>query len=221
MALPNLTELRTQLVSASAAIRASNSQPSTSLIRQLKEAFPNWKFKPACIEVETSGGRVIVFPYEWFQFAAIARPFYAALKQYKSIAIQAANGSEATIDNARSAGHITPAFKDAILSLVNGNVDDARKVEVFVTDYDSWGGGKSIARQQDDFHWSPILDALGLLAASSGFVVDLCEKLGELQQIPTLLIPPDGVEETNVIIKKLAGEFTESLNGCGFFNQEN
>jgi hypothetical protein len=215
-----LTELRTKLVATGNTIRASNRHPSAGVIAKLREAFPVWKFKPACIEVATANGLVIVFPYEWFYLAAAAVPFYKALKEYKALAVQAAGGNLTIIENARNAQHIDQAYKDSIANLVNGDASEAGKIEAFLTNYDSWGGGKSIARQQDDFHVSPILDALGLLAASSGYVVDLCEKLAELPNVSTTLNSHFIPAGENQVFGNLTKDFSDALNVCGFYYGE-
>ena len=216
MPLPDLKALRNQLIMISSDIRSNDTPPSLKFDNQLKNTFPNWKFKAGSIDVMSPDGRAIVFPYDWLLLAAAAVPFYNALRIYKDMALQAASGDSALVEKARSDKSLNQDFRDSILKVVHFDATDAQKLEGFLIDYTSWGGGKCIARTQDDFHWSPILDALGLLASSSGYVVDLCEKLAALQELPPSLIPTNRLQGVKISPENLTETFSSALTNCGF-----
>jgi hypothetical protein len=221
MPLPDLKALRNQLIRMSSDVRLNDTPPTLKFDNQLKNTFPNWKFKDGSIDVMSPDGRAIVFPYDWLLLAAAAVPFYNALRTYKDMALQAARGDSALVEKARSDKSLNQDFRDSILKVVHSNVTDAQKLEEFLTDYTSWGGAKCIARTQDDFHWSPILDALGLLASSSGYVVDLCEKLAALQELPPSLIPTNIQQSIKIPPENLAERFSNALTNCGFQKAKN
>jgi hypothetical protein len=161
----------------------------------------------------------VIFPYQWFPLALLAVPFYRALKSYRTLALQAAGGDESVIDTARKNSQLPKELSEGILLVVKNDTEDAKRLEKFITDYDSWGGGKSIARL-DDFHHSPILEALNLLAASSNYVVDLCERFADYPAIETLLAAQEPVNRPDINTINLTAGFTEALENCGFKNDK-
>jgi hypothetical protein len=182
--LPDINAEREQLTKQSGVIRGLALLPTPELRARLSEIFPKINFKASSVEEETREGRWVVFPYEYFYFASAAVSLLQALRSYKKVVDEAVaqlgwNHDEimAAIENAREGRGISSALRDECAARLRNDAEGLRRLERFLTDYPSWGGGKSIARSQNDFHVSSILDATGLLAASSGHVVTLCERL--------------------------------------------
>jgi MoxR-like ATPase len=182
--LPDLNAERERLKKQSEVIRALAIAPPAKLRTRLAEVFPECNFKALSVEERTKEGRCVVFPYEYFYLAAAAVPFLVALRAYKELVDKAAaqlglnhDQFAVAIEDARSGRGISGALSAEFSSLLGNDAQDLQRLERFLTDYTSWGGGKSVARGQNDFHVSAILDATGLLAASSGHVVTLCERL--------------------------------------------
>jgi hypothetical protein len=168
------------------AIKANPPRLSYSTIHKLQAIFTDLRFNSDCIDGETPDRRYVTFPYSSIVFASESVELFNALKYYKSIILEASEKLGISqpdfaqiIEKARTSKIIDKSLGDKISANLKGNKEDILDITRFLTDYDSWGGGKSIARGQDDFHVSPILNALGLLAASSGYVVKLCETLSE------------------------------------------
>jgi hypothetical protein len=192
--LPNLAELRLELESKSKVIQSNPPRLSSATIEKLQAVLPDLRFASDFID-GTPDSRYVTFPYSFVVFASVSVDLFNALKSYKAIIVDASERLGISqpefrdvIEKARSSGLIDNHVKQQISIDLKGDTDDIARVTKFLTDYESWGGGKSIAREQDDFHVSSILNALGLLAASSGFVVKLCE---------TLSSHPDLVDEIN------------------------
>ncbi len=184
--LPDLSALRVELGKKAEAIKANPPRLSYSTIHKLQAIFTDLRFNSDCIAGETPDKRYVTFPYSSIVFASASVELFNALKYYKSIILEASEKLGISqpdfaqiIEKARTSKIIDKSLGDKISSNLKGNKEDILDITRFLTDYDSWGGGKSIARGQDDFHVSPILNALGLLAASSGYVVKLCETLSE------------------------------------------
>ena len=184
--LPDLSALRVELGKKAEAIKANPPRLSYSTIHKLQAIFTDLRFNSDCIDGETPDRRYVTFPYSSIVFASESVELFNALKYYKSIILEASEKLGISqpdfaqiIEKARTSKIIDKSLGDKISANLKGNKEDILDITRFLTDYDSWGGGKSIARGQDDFHVSPILNALGLLAASSGYVVKLCETLSE------------------------------------------
>jgi len=181
--LPDLSELRLELGRKAKVIQANPPRLSSATICKLQAIFPELRFTSDCID-GTPDSRYVTFPYSFIVFASASVELFNALKSYKAVVVDASEKLEISqskftqvIEKARSSGVIDSNLDRQISIELKGDKDDVAKVAKFLTDYESWGGGKSIARGQDDFHLSSILNALGLLAASSGFVVKLYETL--------------------------------------------
>lgn len=220
MALPDLNSLKTQLATASKLILANEIQPSPTLIQYAKNALPELKFSSGYIQFKTPKEKYVIFPYQWLPLALLAVPFYKALQSYKNLALQAAGGDESAIDTARTNSQLPKELSEGILLVVKNDTEDAKKLEKFITDYDSWGGGKSIARTSGDFHYSPILEALNLLAASSNYAVDLCARFSDYPAIENILAAQGPVSPLDFNTIDLATGFTKALENCGFQNEK-
>ena len=181
--LPDLSELRLELGRKAQGIKSNPSRLSSATICRLQAVFPELRFTSDCID-GTPDSRYVAFPYSFIVFASASVELFNALKLYKAIVVGASEKLEISqsdfeqfIEEARLSGVINDNMQLQIAIDLKSDTDDIAKVTRFLTDYKSWGGGKSIARGQDDFHVSSILNALGVLAASSGFIVKLCETL--------------------------------------------
>lgn len=220
MPLPVLKDLIESLKSVSKLIQKRDPQPSASVIIKLKEVFPSLEFHRAHLTDKTSEGLLVIFPYQWFLLAGAAVPLYKALIEYREKAVEAGGGNYVLLIEGAKTAPIDPHFKVSIETLLGNNSEEVEKVETFLTKYDTWGGEKNIKRSSD-FYVSPILNSIGLLAASSGYVVDLCKKLADNPSVLATLDPYFAFEEeSHELLGNLTSDFVDSLKGCGFYGQE-
>ncbi len=136
--------------------------------------------------VTTSKNRQIFAPNQWFVIASYAVDLCLELKRYQSLYFKVADSmSEDYEDLAKKlrGNNEDTEFKD-IFTLAASNViidnfdcdetdgrESARLLWRFCTDYQWWGGQKTIDR--GDFMNSTVLSLLNLVAASQGFVADI------------------------------------------------
>lgn len=136
--------------------------------------------------VTTSKNRQIFAPNQWFVIASYALDLCLELKKYQSLYFKVADFlSEDYEDFAKKLRgyNETTSIKDRfVVAASNIIMDDCDCNEVdgkkaslqlwrFCTDYQWWGGQKTIDR--GDFMNSTVLSLLNLVAASQGFVADI------------------------------------------------
>ena len=134
--------------------------------------------------VSTKGGQkgslYIYFPNQWFYIASFFTKYYNELQKYKKVAID--TFSPERLKELKGSS-LTPAEKNKLNSKL-GN-DNSNLIETFVTDYDWWGGGKTIDR--GDYYVSPILNYASLVNVSQAYVADLCAFLAKNEDLVLLL----------------------------------
>lgn len=138
--------------------------------------------------------KTVIAPSVWFFVGGLLVPLLEELLRYKRIAFEAweqtrLEGEEFDkwADEVRKRT-ILPSVEFKNFLRDKYGQEDLDKVVTFVTDYSSWGGGKSIGRTQDDFFHSALLKVSGLLNESSGYLSSITYKLMENPQlIPDIL----------------------------------
>lgn len=123
----------------------------------------------------------IYLPNQWFYIASFFTEYYKELQKYRTkvMAVFTPERLKQLKGN--------PLTKDDEKNL-NTSGYDVRTNELlkkFVTDYDWWGGGKTIDR--GDFYVSPILNYAKLVNASQSYVAELCAFLSENDNLVKLL----------------------------------
>lgn len=136
--------------------------------------------------VTTTKNRQIFAPNQWFVIASYAVDLCLELKRYQSLFFKVADSmSEDYEDLAKKLRgnnegiESKDTFTLAALNVILDNFDcdetdgreSARLLWRFCTDYQWWGGQKTIDR--GDFMNSTVLSLLNLVAASQGFVADI------------------------------------------------
>lgn len=123
----------------------------------------------------------IYLPNQWFYIASFFTEYYKELQKYRTKVmavftperLKQLKGNPLTKDDEKN---------------INTSGYDVRTNELlkkFVTDYDWWGGGKTIDR--GDFYVSPILNYAKLVNASQSYVAELCAFLSENDNLVKLL----------------------------------
>lgn len=127
--------------------------------------------------VKTSNDLKIYIPNQWFYLAYLGAPLTAELINYKNTIIRGYKFNS------------QKDFKDFIIDAKDGNLNNSifdqmsrnlssterEFLKEFLTNYNSWGGGKSLDR--GDYYASPILDLLNLVNVSSSYIADISHHL--------------------------------------------
>ena len=131
--------------------------------------------------VTTRANLYIYLPNQWFYIAAFFTQFYSELKQYKESALSVVPKERLKELNG---GNLNSGELSKINAL--GISDKSKEYLIkFITDYDWWGGGKTIDRA--DYYVSPILNYASLVNVSQAYVAELCAFLAENEKLSELL----------------------------------
>ncbi|MBQ6305718.1 MAG: hypothetical protein IJK78_04045, partial [Bacteroidales bacterium] len=122
----------------------------------------------------------IYLPNQWFYIASFFTAYYNELQKYKQIATVLFSSDRL---KTLKGGSLTTTEKNTLTNRFSA--DNSGLIEKFVTDYDWWGGGKTIDRA--DFYVSPILNYAKLVNATQSYVADLCAFLAENDDLVSLL----------------------------------
>ena len=122
----------------------------------------------------------IYLPNQWFYIASFFTAYYNELQKYKQIATVLFSTDRL---KTLKGGSLTTTEKNTLTNRFSA--DNSGLIEKFVTDYDWWGGGKTIDRA--DFYVSPILNYAKLVNATQSYVADLCAFLAENDDLVSLL----------------------------------
>lgn len=106
--------------------------------------------------------------------------YYKELQKYKQITTELFSTERL---KTLKGGSLTTSEKNKLTNRLSA--DNSGLIEKFVTDYDWWGGGKTIDRT--DFYVSPILNYARLVNATQSYVADLCAFLAENDDLVSLL----------------------------------
>ena len=123
----------------------------------------------------------IYLPNQWFYIASFFTEYYKELQKYK-IKVMAVFSPERL---KQLKGNSFTEIDERRLNASGYDAVTNNLIKKFVTDYDWWGGGKTIDR--GDFYVSPILNYAKLVNASQSYVADLCAFLSENDDLVKLL----------------------------------
>ena len=151
--------------------------------------------------VTTRANLNIYLPNQWFYIAAFFTQFYSELKQYKEIALSVVQKERLKELNG---GNLNSGELSKINALNIGEKSKEYLIK-FITDYDWWGGGKTIDRA--DYYVSPILNYASLVNVSQAYVAELCAFLAENEKLAELL-----QEEAASETKKRETNFKQTFN---------
>jgi hypothetical protein len=122
----------------------------------------------------------IYLPNQWFYIASFFTAYYNELQKYKQIATEIFSTERL---KTLKGGSLSSDEKKRLNKRLSA--DNSSLIEKFVTDYDWWGGGKTIDRT--DFFVSPILNYARLVNATQSYVADLCAFLAENDDLVSIL----------------------------------
>jgi hypothetical protein len=171
--------------------------------------------------ITTSTGRIIYLPNEWFYIAAQCSGLIEILDDYRRDFKEIFQNEPSLQDVAnklKKCEKITEIPTD-YSTLIGDfyNTNDARDLfNKFVSDYVSWGGGKTIDRQ--DYYVSPVMKVANLLAETQSGIAEIANQFKDNQHLAELLndnIAPYFGEQFELKL------FTESIEKVGLILKKN
>ena len=123
----------------------------------------------------------IFLPNQWFYIASFFTRYYNELQKYKRISTEIFSAER--LKGLKNSS-LTATEENALEKRYGVRIKDL--IKNFVTDYDWWGGGKTIDR--GDFFVSPILCYAKLVNATQSYVADLCAFLAKNEDLVKLLL---------------------------------
>lgn len=136
-------------------------------------------FHSFSFEITTSTNKKISIPNYWFYAAAFFVQYLTELKKYKEFYNNVSR--ELQLPNNWAVGAkknpVTIPISVENLSNAGFSTEDSKLFIKFISDYEWWGGGKTIDRT--DYYVSPILKLGNFLAESQSAVAELCWQLSE------------------------------------------
>ena len=154
----------------------------------------NFEFYKYTVKVSSAQGDCYI-PNQWVYIGALCSQYHSELIKYKS-KLTALGITEDQFrrchpgrddndipENERGSEYIKALAAD-YLGAYNG--DDKELLVTFLYDYNSWGGGKNISR--NDFTVSPVLSIAHSINASSGLIGVIAEALAEHSDLRQILV---------------------------------
>lgn len=130
--------------------------------------------------ITTSTDKKIYLPNQWFFLAAIASDFITVLEEYKNdfkeIFKNETELKEVADELKRICGSIESIptkYGEQIQEYYAGHDTELTWFKKFITDYGSWGGGKTVDR--GDYYVSPILKLSNLLAETQSGIAEIAK----------------------------------------------
>ena len=186
--LLNLVEYKQQLTEQISNLDLSDNELPNEFKRQFHN-FGEYKIEEYykyTIKIRSKKS-VCYIPNQWVFIAAICSKYCIELKKYKqklqSLGVtdddfescHPSTSDKSIPEEHRKDEYVSKKAKD-LLSSYNG--DDKDLLVSFLWDYDSWGGGKNIKRD-NDFTISPCLNVANSINSSSSLIGDLAKAIGD------------------------------------------
>lgn len=128
-------------------------------------------------KITTTTNKIIFVPNFWFCIAAELAGYLEALIRHRDIFLAIYKDSDAHAAAISLRDHLSSAERQKIsdyFSSKNYSETDLTNFFAFVSEYKSWGGGKTIDRA--DFYVSPLLQAGSLLAETQGAIAEIAKQ---------------------------------------------
>ena len=213
--LLNLTEFKQQLSEQIANADLSDHE----LPKQFKELFKSFgeyeikKYYKYTIKV-SSKKSVCYIPNQWMYIAAICSKYCTELKKYKQKLVDLGvtdndfeachpSSSDKNITEEQKSKEFVSQKAKELLSSYTG--EDKDLLVSFLRDYDSWGGGKNIKRD-NDFTVSPCLNVANSINASSSLIGDIAKAISDNTTLYNTLMNSD---EMKLILRSNVNEKKE------------
>lgn len=141
-------------------------------------------------KINTTSGKVIFLTNFWFYIAAELSTYLDGLSAHKRIFREIFAGDDLKEVALSLKEQLTQEHESRIKHyfMINGlNDEEYQNFLQFLTDYTSWGGGKSIDR--NDYYVSPLLQAGNLLAETQSAIAEIAKQFSEFKPLKNKFIP--------------------------------
>ncbi|BFM10643.1 hypothetical protein R50072_07960 [Simiduia litorea] len=138
------------------------------------------EFAEFSTKITTSTGKAIFITNFWFYIAAELSNYLSGLSQQKDIFKEIYKDTDLQKAAVALRDGVAEQEKNKIENYFNSNGYTNNDLECFlsfVSDYKSWGGGKTIDR--NDYYVSPLLQAGNLLAETQSAVAEIAKQMSE------------------------------------------
>jgi len=131
-------------------------------------------------KITTSTGKTIFLTNVWFYIALELSKYLDSLSQQKTIFSEIYKEEDLQEVATRLRGGVSDKDREKISEHFRTNSlteDDSKAFFSFISDYKSWGGGKTIDRS--DYYVSPLLQAGNLLAETQSAIAEIAKQMSE------------------------------------------
>jgi hypothetical protein len=128
-------------------------------------------------KITTTTNKIIFVPNFWFCIAAELASYLRALVRHRDVFLAIYKDSDVHAAAVSLRDNLLPADRQKISDYFSAKKFSEIELQhffAFVSDYKSWGGGKTIDRA--DFYVSPLLQAGSLLAETQGAVAEIAKQ---------------------------------------------
>ncbi len=169
-------------------------------------------------KIITSSGKSIFLPNYWFYIASELANYLEGLTLQKKLFVEIFKNDNLQEVATSLRGGINTENKNKIEHFFNTNGYSSQEYDYFVkfvSDYKSWGGGKTIDR--NDYYVSPLLQAGNLLAETQSAVAEIAKQFSEEPALknsfhPTFVSSCVSVDNSNCILTESSrGQFVYNL----------
>lgn len=174
------------------------------------------EFADFSTKITTSTGKAIFITNFWFYIAAELSNYLDGLSQQKNIFKDIYKDTDLQQAAVALRGGVSEQEKSKIENYFNSKGytnDDLECFLSFVSDYKSWGGGKTIDR--NDYYVSPLLQAGNLLAETQSAVAEIAKQMSENPALKNsfkpIFIPKVQKSTETLFCSKNRGDFVYSL----------
>ena len=141
-------------------------------------------------KIITSTNKSIFLPNYWFYLASELAGYLEGLAEQRELFRSIFNGED-LFSIAKELREEVSAEREAFIreyfKANNYSMDDYSNFEKFISDYSSWGGGKTIDR--DDYYVSPLMKAGNLLAETQSAVAEIAKLFFNVPKLKAVFHP--------------------------------
>jgi hypothetical protein len=137
--------------------------------------------------VDCSSGLKIYMANNWFYIAAYFCELYTTMVEYKNKVFEILRfpTNKLAEEPLKKAAN-NRNYAESLFEQANYNGDDKEYLIKFLSDYNWWGGGKGLER--NDFYYSPLLNSAKLVNQSQAYCAEITKFLAEHQDAKNILL---------------------------------
>lgn len=164
-------------------------------------------------KITTTSGKVIFLTNFWFYIAAELSTYLDGLSEHKRVFKEIFAGNDLKEVALSLKDQLTQDYENKIRNYFTANSisdEDYQNFLQFLTDYTTWGGGKSIDR--NDYYVSPLLQAGNLLAETQSAIAEIAKQFSESRSVKDKFEPIFLSSKSSPIIKDKSSSDTQLIS---------